>query len=257
MSLRHLLTIITCSLALLLGSLAQAGNALDQKQVEQIVHDYLLNNPQLLVEMSQRLQQNRVDQFKQMEEKARKVIPSVAHELFQDPQSPIGINPKGNVTLVEFFDYQCQHCKDVAPMLQTIQKQDKQLRVVYKELPIFGGNSVYAAKAALAAQKQGKYLAFHDALMKAQEPLNHTNILTLAAKVGLNTNQLKTDIKSKAIDQALKNNMQLAQKLGIVGTPSFILAESTKPGANKEKTFFIPGATDKDTLHNLILRVRQ
>ncbi|MHA7840785.1 MAG: DsbA family protein [Gammaproteobacteria bacterium] len=257
MSLRSLLTVIIASSALLFVNLAQAGSTVDKKQVEQIVHDYLLNNPQLLVEMSQRLQQNRVDQFKQMEEKARKVIPSVARQLFQDPQSPIGINPEGNVTLVQFFDYQCQHCKDVAQMLEHLQKEDKQLRVVYKELPIFGGNSVYAAKAALAAQKQGKYLAFHDALMNVQEPLTQSNILAIATKVNVDLNQLKSDIKSKAIDDELKNTMQLAQKLGIVGTPSFILAQSTNPGTNKEKTFFIPGATDKDTLHSLILRVRQ
>ena len=257
MSLRNVLTVIVCSFSLFLINIAQAGNTLDKKQVEQILHDYLLNNPQILVEMSQRLQQNRVDQFKEMEEKARKIIPDLAHQLFEDPQSPLGLNPKGNVTLVEFFDYQCQHCKDVSHMLEQIQKQDKQLRVVYKELPIFGGNSVYAAKAALSSEKQGKYLAFHDALMNTQEKLNETNILALAGQVGLNTHQLKADIKSKSIEQALKNNMQLAQKLGIVGTPSFILSASKKPGTNKEKTFFIPGATDKETLQNLISRVRQ
>lgn len=257
MFLRRLLALLTCSSALLLSPLAQAGNTLDKKQVEQIVHDYLLNNPQLLVEMSQRLQQNRVDQFKQMEEKARNIIPGVADQLFHDPQTPTGVYPEGDVTLVEFFDYQCQHCKDVASVIQKIQKHDKGLRVLYKELPIFGGNSVYAAKAALAAHKQGKYLALHDALMDAQEPLNQPRILALAAKVGLNMKQLKADIKSASVENAVKDNMQLAQKLAIAGTPSFVVTASKNPGTNKEKTFFIPGTADRDTLNQLIARVRQ
>lgn len=247
--------IVVSLLSSLCASVALAASDINQKQVEEIIHNYLLKNPELLVEMSQRLQENRVDQFKQMEEKARKIIPTIATSLFNNSDSPVGLNPKGKITLVEFFDYQCQHCKDVTHMIQTLQKQNPELRVIYKELPIFGGQSLYAAKVALAAQQQQKYLPLHEALMKTTDPLDHTSILTLAEKVGLNKEQLKEAMKSKVIDKELKNNMELAQKLGITGTPSFILAESTNPGTNKEKTFFIPGATDKETLNNLIARV--
>lgn len=258
MFLRKVLLSLVCGLSLLITIPSQAKDTLgseDKKQIEQIVHDYLLKNPQLLVEMSQSLQQNHIEQFKLMEEKARAVIPGQAKNLLN--ASSVGHNPQGKISLVEFFDYQCQHCKDVNAMVSNIQTEDRDLRVVYKELPIFGGDSVYAAKAALAAQKQGKYLEFHDALMAIQKPLSQSLILTTATQVGLNKDQLKKDMNSAMVDQELKSNMQLARKLGITGTPSFVLVKTTKPGEDKEKTFFIPGATDQNTLTTLIARVRQ
>ncbi|MFN7098284.1 MAG: DsbA family protein, partial [Gammaproteobacteria bacterium] len=192
-------------------------------QVQQIVHDYLLNNPQILVQVSQKLQQQQMQQMQQVQQNAQKVIPDISAQLFSDKSSPIGGNVNGDVTMVEFFDYQCPHCKDMAAIVGDLTKQDGNLKIVYKELPIFGADSQFAAAAALASMQQGKYDQFHNALMQAPAPLTSDVVMQVAQANGLNVVQLQKDMNSDAVKQELKDNMQLAQKLKLMGTPAFVI----------------------------------
>lgn len=219
------------------------------QQIQQIVHEYLVKNPQVLVEASQALQQQ---QMAQMQKTAGKAIADNAKDLFNNPASPVLGNPNGNVTVIEFMDYQCPHCKDMGPVIQSLTQSDSNLRIIIKELPIFGPTSEYAAKAALAAQKQGKYKEFHYALMKDQNPLNKDEVMKIAKEVGLDTNKLAQDIEDPVIAQQLKDNYTLAQKLGLMGTPAFIIG--TRPG---EKTAFIPGTTSPQNLQQVITQMRK
>jgi protein-disulfide isomerase len=223
-----------------------------QKAIEKITHDYLLSNPKILTEMVGALQKQ---QQAQWQETAKKVVPQSAKVLFSSHESPAIGNPKGDVTLVEFFDYECPHCKEMAPQIADLIKTDKNLNVIFKSLPIFGNISVYAAKAGLAAAKQGKFDAFHIALMGVQtEPLTQDIILKTAQQVGLDTAKLQSDMKDPAFDQELKQNDQLARDLKLTGTPAFVVAKVQ--GEKIENPILIPGAVPGGILNNAITEVR-
>ena len=127
---------------------ATSFNAAQTTAIEKIAHDYLLAHPEILIEMSHALE---LKQQAQVQAKAEKVIPALSKELLNDSVSPGAGNPKGTVSVVEFFDYQCPHCKVMAKEIDGLLASDHNVRVVYKELPIFGPESEFAAKAALQA----------------------------------------------------------------------------------------------------------
>lgn len=253
---KHLfaLSSLAACLALPTSILAATSFSPDQvKQIKDIVHDYLVSNPQVLVEASEALQKQ---EMTKVQKNAKTAISDNAHAIFSDNDSPILGNPKGTVTVVEFFDYQCPHCKDMDPIIDKIIASNPNVRVIYKELPIFGNNSQFASQAALAAMKQGsdKFNKLHDALMKAQNPLTSEKVLELAKSAGLNVEQLKTDMNSDAVKRELDNNFKLAQTLGIMGTPTFIVSK-WQVGAknnNVSQSVFIPGATSEDALNKAI-----
>ncbi len=220
-----------------------------QKQVEKIVHDYLINNPEVLVEASQALQQK---QQQNVQQQAKAAISENASQLFGGKLSVAG-NPKGNVTLVEFFDYQCIHCKKMSPVVSELIKKDSNLRVIYKEFPIFGESSETASKVALAAAMQGKYMQMHEALLKLDQRLDDKLVMSTAKSVGLNMTTLQKDMNSKVVTDALAENRALAEKMHLMGTPAFVVA-STPAGqfdAKSEPTF-IPGAASEEALQDLI-----
>ncbi|MCH8212737.1 MAG: DsbA family protein [Proteobacteria bacterium] len=167
-------------------------------------------------------------------------------ELLNDPASPVGGNPDGDVTLVEFFDYQCPYCKTIFPSIQALLAEDRNLRYVFKEFPILGRASVFAARAALAARRQGKYLEFHTAVMSARGKLTETRVMRLAEKVGLDVDRLRRDMADGTVDAMIRRNLELADGLGIFSTPVFIIGDTQ-----------IPGAVEIDTLKVLIARARQ
>ncbi|WP_408605471.1 DsbA family protein [Legionella tunisiensis] len=141
----------------------------------------------------------------------------------------------------------------MAPVLSDLVKKDNNLRVIYKEFPIFGKSSELASRAALAASMQGKYQVMHDALLKQEKRLNEQLILSTAKSLGLNIAKLKTDMNSKAVTDVLNNNRELAEKLRLMGTPAFIIA-ATPAGKLKEGSMpaFIPGAASEEALQELI-----
>jgi protein-disulfide isomerase len=228
----------------------------ERERVEGIIHDYLLKNPEILLEASKKLQQ--VEQTK-LQEKVRQSIANNAQELFFTETNPVTGNPNGTTTLVEFFDYQCSHCKTMDPVVLGLIKTNPQLRIIFKPWPIFGATSDYAAKAVLAAHEQGKFLPFHEALMQTKNELTPNSIMQIAKTVGLNTEKLAKDMKDSSYAQQLQDNGKLAISLGSQGTPTFVLAAidpqagpPANPKDSKIKAVFIPGGTSQATLQKLI-----
>jgi len=218
------------------------------KQIQKIIRNYLINHPQILVQVSQAL---RVKQMQAEQKQALAGTKANANKIFNAPASPVAGNPKSNIIVVEFFDYQCPHCRDMAQIMQNILKQNPTIKVIYKEFPIFGANSQYASAAALAANKQGKYETVHNALFKATAPITQKEVLAIVKKAGLNLVLLKKDMNSAAVKAELNQNSQLAQALHLIGTPAFIVA-NTKTNAYQ----FMPGAGSQQNLQDLINKVK-
>lgn len=209
---------------------------------EQRVRDYLLRNPEVILEALQILQER---QRATEAENVRRTIAGRSAEILDDPAAPVAGNPSGDVTLVEFFDYNCPYCRQVAPTVTDLIADDPDLRVVYKEFPILGPGSEFAARAALAAEKQGMYGPFHHALMNAQERVTEDSVLGIARRVGLDPERLVRDMTDPAIEAAIARNVELANALGIRGTPAFVIGDQV-----------VPGAVDRSTLEKLIGRAR-
>ena len=164
-------------------------------------------------------------------EQASQAVADHRREIFNDPSTPVGGNPQGNETIVEFFDYRCPYCKRVEPSVDAMLRQDPNLRLVYKEFPILGPVSVTAAYAALAAQRQGEYDAFHAAMMEAHGNITDDTVYRVAASLGLDIDKLKRDMASPEFAQQIRKNLKLADALGIRGTPAFVIGDKVVPGA--------------------------
>ena len=202
----------------------------DRAALENAIRDYILAHPEVIIESVRRYQQRQQEGAASL---VRETIRARFDEIFNDPAAPVAGNPAGDVTLVEFFDYNCPYCKRVRAIVAQAMAEDAGLRVVFKEFPILAPSSTVAARAALAARKQApdKYLAFHDALMENRSPLNPPRILAIAEDVGLDTKRLRADMKDDAIQTALERNRALADDLGIRGTPAFVIGDRLYPGA--------------------------
>jgi protein-disulfide isomerase len=209
-----------------------------RQAIEEIVHDYILKHPEVIVESVRSLQER---ERNAQTERSRQVIITRRDELLHDRESPVAGNHAGDVTVVEFFDYRCPHCKAVAATVKQLIQSDPQVRVVFKEFPILGEESTLAAKAALAAHVQGKYAAFHSALMEAREPLNQAVVLRIAADQGLDTEKMSADMQKPEIAAAIQQNRSLAQALGINGTPAFVVGDE-----------LVRGSVDLDALREVV-----
>jgi protein-disulfide isomerase len=214
-----------------------------RKAIEQVVHDYLMQNPEVLIEA---LRGAEAKLSRDADAKASQALVERQHEIFADPATPVGGNPDGDVAIVEFFDYRCPYCKQVQPSLQKLTQQDPKLRLLYKELPVLGPASVTAAHAALAAHKQGKYEAFHREMMAARGQIGDDTVYKVAGSVGLDIDKLKKDMASPEIEQALKDNLALADALNVHGTPAFIVGDR-----------IVPGAVDFDALKDMVADARK
>jgi protein-disulfide isomerase len=225
-------TLTLCCVAVAAVPLRPAGAAElapeQRREIESIIHDYLLQHPEVLIE-AMRAAEEKVKT--EAGEKAQQALAARRGEIFDDPGTPVGGNPKGDVTLVEFFDYRCPYCKQVQPRLKELLAGDHQLRIAYKEFPILGSVSVAAARAALAAQRQGKYEAFHNAMMVASGQITEDTVYQVAEEVGLDVDRLKRDMATPQIEAALKANHALAEALDITGTPGFVIGDQIVPGA--------------------------
>jgi protein-disulfide isomerase len=245
---------LLCLAILLTGALgidqvnAQAAPPMSSKAAEldpfeQRVREYLLKHPEVIMEALQILRER---QRAADAETLKRTIAERSEEILNDPAAPVGGNPAGAVTLIEFFDYNCPYCRRVAPTVIELKQADPSLRLVFKEFPILGPGSQFAARAALASRRQGKYVPFHDALMQSTEQVSEETVMKVAREVGLNAEQLRADMQDPAIQQAIARNLQLADALGITGTPSFIIGREV-----------VPGAVNLRTLQDLVARARR
>jgi protein-disulfide isomerase len=205
-----------------------AAAEMPEAEFERRIRAYLLDNPEVIAEA---LQKPKARHQAAEQAEAKKILKARSDEVFRDTESPLGGNPTGDVSLVEFLDYNCPYCRRVAPVMQATEAADPQLRVVYKEFPILGPNSCFAAKAALAAHRQGKYVAFHQALMQTKGTVDEARVLGAAAGVGLDVERLKSDMEGPAIQAAIDRNLALARALRIDGTPGFVIGEEIVRGA--------------------------
>jgi len=159
--------------------------------------------------------------------------------VLRDPEIPSLGNPKGDLTVVEYFDYQCPYCKKMAPELAQLAREDGKLRLVLKDWPIFGEISKSAAKLALAAKYQSKYAEAHDALIGADTKLTETKISELLAKAGIDVGVATADLQThqKSIDDLLARNGAQAEAFDFPGTPGFIVGTFRVPGVVEMKVF--------------------
>ncbi|WCR08777.1 DsbA family protein [Paracoccus fistulariae] len=157
--------------------------------------------------------------------------PEFRRQLERDANAPIFGNPDGDATLIEFFDYNCQFCRAMMPVIDAVLAADPGLRMVMREWPVFGEGSVFAARAALASRKQGRYADFHRALMGQKPRAEKAGVLRVARSIGLNTQQLQRDMDSPEIAQHIQQSNGLAEAMGLAGTPTFIAGSDSRFGA--------------------------
>ncbi len=204
-----------------------------RETIETIIREYLLKNPTVIREAMLALQ---VQEEKERQQSVANNMKELKSDIYSDPDSPIVGNPKGDVTIVVFFDYYCGYCKKTLPGLKTLLSNDASVRVVYKEFPIMGPQSQVAARAALAAKRQGKYSEFHNALLESDGASDEV-IKNISDRLGLNYATLKKDMDDPKINEAIERNIRLATAIGINGTPAYFIGEQ-----------FIPGAIDSASL---------
>lgn len=213
-------------------ALAQpAGSPSDpawQREVERVVEQYIRAHPEVVEQALQALEAKRQAEER---ERVKAAIAARQAELLNDPASPVSGNPSGEVTVVEFFDYRCGFCKRVAGVVTQLQKDDPRVRIVYKDFPILGEASELAAKAALASKAQGRHQAFHEALLAVKGDLTKEQVLQIAREVGPDAKRLKTDMESAEWSTIIDRNRALAKKLGITGTPAFVVGHELHLGA--------------------------
>ena len=224
--------------ALLLSSAALGSRAIasahdvftpeERQAFESIIRDYLLKNPEVVLDVLSILRER---QRLASAQQSRQQLANRRDDLLNDPDSPVGGNPEGDVTIVEFFDYRCPYCRTVAPRLAQLMKEDREIRFVYKEWPILGPVSVIAAKAALASREQGLYEEYHKALMTYPGQLTEDKVFQLGDRVGLDESRLRQDMEAPEIEDSLARIRALAAALGITGTPAFVIGDQLVPGA--------------------------
>lgn len=249
LSFRFIAIVGTLSAALVAFALPQTSRAAEfskaqTTEIEQIVRDYLLKNPEVLEEALQELQKRR-----QAAEaaKSKEAVKVHAKQLYNSQDQAVFGNPNGNVTFVEFFDYNCPYCKRAMGDMLALMKSDPDLKVVLKEFPVLGEGSVEAARVAFAVRRQApkRYLEFHTKLLGGRGRANEARALAVAKEMGLDIARIRKDMKSPEVDKALQQDFGLAQALGLNGTPSYVVGDE-----------IIVGAVGLDTLKQKIARAR-
>jgi protein-disulfide isomerase len=221
--------------ALLVGfapALADEFSGPQRGEIERIVREYLVSHPEVIQESMAELEKR---QAAAETAKHQAAVKDNAKELFSSPHQVVLGNPQGNVTMVEFFDYNCGYCKRAMGDMLTLLKTDPNLKVVLKEFPVLGPGSVEAAKVAVAVRMQDKggkkYLDFHTKLLGGRGQADQAHALAAAKEAGLDMARIEKDMKSPEVDTNLKENFRLADALGLSGTPSYIVGKDVVVGA--------------------------
>ena len=231
-------TALILLLLFLLPASLQAGenpvfDARERAAIRALVEEVLREKPEILLEAVRALRER---QQRAEADVRRQVILDHRAQLERDPNSPVGGNPDGDVTIVEFFDYRCPYCKAVAETVKRLLEEDGNIRLVYKEWPILGEVSRIAARAALAARAQGRYLEYHDRLM-AERKLTGERVFAIAEEIGLDVERLRADMEAPEVERHLRETAELADALGISGTPAFVIGDHLLPGLADRATF--------------------
>jgi protein-disulfide isomerase len=214
---------------------AQSFNPAQKQAIESIIKEYLLKNPEILREALVELETRQRDAERVAQKKA---LEEQQAALVSDKGSIVVGNPSGDVTLVEFFDYNCGYCKKSLADMQALLKSDPKLKVVLRDFPILGPDSIEASKIAMAVKqhlKGDKYFDYHVRLMSSRGRAGKDRALEVAKEMGLDTAKLASEADSQPVTQGIQLTMQIAEALAINGTPAFILGDEVIAGAVGEE----------------------
>jgi protein-disulfide isomerase len=207
-------------------------SAPQRSEIETIVREYIVQHPEVLQEAMAELERR---QTAAQAEKGKAAVKQYSQALFTSPRQVTLGNRSGDVTFVEFFDYNCAYCKHALKDMLTLLKDDPKLKVVLKEFPVLGPGSVEAAQVAVAVRMQDKtgkkYLEFHQKLLGGRGPADKAHALAVAKDVGMDMAQLQKDMQSPEVKATLEENFKLADALGLNGTPSYVIGEQVVVGA--------------------------
>lgn len=212
------LTLAVSTVAFLSSSVM--AQDMSRADIENIIKDYIQNNPEVILESVESY--GREQQAAGSEERQKRVEQHLSW-LENNDMLPIAGNPDGDITVVEFFDYNCGYCKKALDDVLTIMGEDKGVKFIFVETPILGRTSELAAKWAMAAKLQDKYLEYHIALMKNRGPLNEASLIKAAEKTGLDIDKMKEDASSDMVANKVSEKSLKASQMGISGTPAFII----------------------------------
>lgn len=216
--------VISAALAGCIAMAAPAQAELSKDDVNKLIHDYIMEHPQLILDSVNEYQKRSIA------EKQAESLQRNHDELFNNEKSPVLGNPKGDVTIIEFFDYNCHYCKDVFASLVDLTNEDKNLKVIFKDFPILGATSELAAKWALAAQRQNKYFEFHKKMMEHKGPLKNGDIEDAAKDIGLDLAAARLFVDGTDSLLQIERNRSLAQQMSFNGTPSFVVNDESFSG---------------------------
>src|SRR6188508_3476415 len=223
---------VILTLAAAPSSNADELSSSQRSEVERIVREYLIAHPEVLQEAMNELDKR---QTAVQAEKHKAAIKEYSDALFSSPRQVVLGNPNGNVTFVEFFDYNCGYCKRAMDDMLTLLKDDPKLKVVLKEFPVLGPGSVEAAQVAIAVNMQDKtgkkYLEFHQKLLGGRGQVDKAKALAAAKDAGLDMARIEKDLKSDEVGKTLEESMKLAEALGLNGTPSYVIGNDVVIGA--------------------------
>lgn len=225
---RSLAFAFATSAALITSAAYAADAAANRAEVESIVRDLIKKEPQIIVDALKGYQEK---MQQEQQEKAAKLLKDRQGDLVKN--APVVGNGKADVTVVQFFDYHCGYCKKMLPVINQLLKEDKNVRIVFREFPILSQDSQTAAKAAIAVYNinPAKYFEFHSALMNASGKFDEAALMAQAKKIGIDPDKLKKEMAKPAVEEELKATAQLASDLGVRGTPAVIIGDQLVPGA--------------------------
>ena len=211
---------------------AQSFSDTQRGEIERVVKDYLVAHPEVLQEVLSELEKRQSDADAA---KHRDGVKQYSQALFYSPRQVTIGNRQGDVTLVEFFDYNCGYCKRALADMLNLMKEDAKLRVVLKEFPVLGPGSVEAAQVAVAVRMQDstgkKYLEFHQKLLGGRGPADRAHALAVAKDIGLDMARIEKDMAGDEAKATLEENMHIAEALGLNGTPSYVIGTEVVVGA--------------------------
>jgi protein-disulfide isomerase len=211
---------------------AQTFSADQRQEIEGIVKNYLLQHPEVMQDVMTELEKR---QKAAEAEKNRAAVADNNATIFSSPHQVVLGNPQGNVTMVEFFDYNCGYCKHALSDMLTLLKTDPNLKFVLKEFPVLGEGSVEAAHVAVAARMQDvtgkKYIEFHQKLLGGRGPADKARALAAAKEVGFDMARIEKDMASDEVKKTIDENLKLAELIGVNGTPSYVVGDEVVVGA--------------------------
>ena len=229
--------LILLTLALIASVQMIAAQEVSDARVKELALEAILENPQIIMQAVAILEKREKD-------RAASGAQNVRLRLEQDLNSPNLGNQNGDVTVIEFFDYNCSYCRKAGQTVQALLASDANVRIIYREWPILGEASIFAASAVLASREQGKYNEFHWALMNSEGRASEAFILKIARDLGLDVEKLKVDMNDPAVEKHIAESSVLARSLGFTGTPAFIVGDVIVPGmiSGQEMTALIAAA---------------